>query len=68
MKENNCIKNLRDSIQTARELSKWRKCGCMKESLKTMKNELLKTRKDEFLELLSELETSIKKMETIEYT
>lgn len=68
MKENNCIKNLRDSIQTARELSKCRKCGCMKESLKTMKNELLKTGKDEFLELLSELEISIKKMETIEYT
>lgn len=36
-------------------------------TLETMKNELLETKNDDFSELLSEVENSIKKMENIEY-
>lgn len=68
MEENISIKNIKKSIQASMELPKCRKCGCMKESLETMKSELLNTKNDDFWELLSEIENSIGKMETIKYT
>lgn len=50
------------------ELPKCRKCGCMKESLEAMKNELLKDNNNDFSGLLNEVESSIEKMEPIKYT
>ncbi|WP_248484445.1 hypothetical protein [Tepidibacter aestuarii] len=68
MEKNNPIKSIKENIQMAMELLKCRKCGCMKETLKTMKNEILKIKNNNFLEFLNELENSIQKMESIEYT
>ncbi len=68
MKENISIKSIKESIQTDIELPKRRKCGCMKESLENMKNELLNTKKNELSELLNEVKNSINKMEPTKYT
>ncbi len=68
MEEKNSIKNIKENIQRAMELPKCRKCGCMKESLETMKNELLKTKNNDISELLKEVENSIEKMEPTKYT
>lgn len=67
MRENNYINDISEIIQKSMELSKCRKCGCMKDTLETMMNELLKTKNDDFSEILNEVENSIKKMETIKY-
>lgn len=68
MQENNSIKSINDSIQAAMELPKCRKCGCMKESLKTIKNELLKVESNDASKLLNQVKSSIEKMEPIKYT
>lgn len=68
MEENNSIKSIKESIQEAMELPKCRKCGCMKESLETIKNELLKAKDNDISELLNEVERSIERMEPAKYT
>lgn len=68
MEENNSIKNVKEKIEAAMELSKCRKCGCMKESLVTIKSELLKDENNHICELLSLLENSLEKMESTKYT
>ena len=68
MEENNYIKNVKESIQVAMQLPKCRKCGCMKESIETMKDELLGAKNVTFAELLNEVENSIEKMEPLKYT
>lgn len=68
MEENNDIRNVVASIQSAMELPKCRKCGCMKESLETMKSKLLKSKNNNLSELLNQVEISIEKMESIKYT
>lgn len=66
--QNYSLCKLQEDIQKAMELSKCRKCECMKESLETIKNELLKTKNNEFSELLLKLEISLEKVEPSEYT
>lgn len=68
MEEDNFIKGIKESIQEAMELPKCRKCGCMKESLETMKNELLKAKNNDISELLNEVERSIERMDPTKYT
>lgn len=68
MEEINSIKGIQEKLQTAMVLPKCRKCGCMEETLKTMKTELTKTKDDDLSELLSEVENSQGKMEPTEYT
>lgn len=62
------LKALTNSIYTSMELSKCRKCGCMKESLDTMKRELTKAGKQEFPELSDALEHALITMEASEYS
>ena len=68
MAENSSIKSNIENIEMAMKFSKCRKCGCMKESLETMKNKLLETKNNDFSELLNEVENSIGEMESIKYT
>lgn len=68
MEKDRHIKNVKETIQTAMQLSKCRKCGCMKESLEIIKDQLLKDEDNGLLELLSIVEDSIENMEQIEYT
>lgn len=62
------IEMFKETIQTAIQLSKCRKCGCMKESLETIKDQLSKDENNDFLELLSLVKKSIDNMEESEYT
>jgi len=68
MEEINSIKGIKESLQKAMELPKCKKCGCMKETLETMKTGLSKTKNDDISDLLNEVENSIDKMESLKYT
>lgn len=68
MVEINSIEGIKESLQKAMELPKCRKCGCMEETLKTMKTELLKTHNDDISELLNEVKNSIDKLEPVQYS
>ncbi len=68
MDEISSIKGIEEKLQTAMGLPKCRKCGCMEETLKTIKAQLSKTMDGDFSELLSEVENSIRKMEPTAYT
>lgn len=68
MDEISSIKGIEETLQKAMGLPKCRKCGCMEETLKTMKAQLSKTMDGDFSELLNEVENSIRKMEPTEYT
>lgn len=59
--------DLKEMIQTAMELSKCRKCGCMKESIQTIESQLPKDN-DKFTGLLCVAQSSLEKMEEIKYT
>ena len=68
MKEFDAIKGIKESLQKAIELPKCRKCGCMEETLKTMKTELSRANNDDYSELLYEVKNSIEKIEPTQYT
>jgi len=68
MEEKTSIKRIKEVIQAAMALPKCRVCGCMKKSLETVKSELSKIKGLEVVELLTNLESAIEKMEPIQYT
>lgn len=61
------LENVKKIIKKSMELSKCRKCECMKESLGSIKNALLNNKENNTLELLKEVEKSLDKFENIEY-
>lgn len=68
MEEYNSFKSIIKNLQKAIELPKCKKCGCMKETLETMKSELSNNKSNATSELLNEVENSIEKMESVNYT
>ena len=68
MKMDHSVKGLIEGLHTAIELPKCRVCGCMKESLVTMRQELLKSRDWESSELLPEVESALAKTQMQKYT
>jgi len=61
------LKNVKKIIKKSMELSKCRKCECMKESLESIKNALSNNKENDTLELLKEVEKSLDKLENTEY-
>ncbi len=68
MDKNIQITKLKETIQTASQLLKCRKCACMKESLETIKNQLSKNGSNDFFDLQNLVKESIRLMEPSEYT
>lgn len=61
------LENVKKIIKKSMGFSKCRKCECMKESLESIKNALLKNKENNILELLKEVEKSLDKLENTEY-
>ena len=59
--------NIQESIQKAMALAKCRKCGCLQGSLEDIKTKLYED-KAAFSSLFNVAESSLEKMEPIEYT
>ena len=68
MVEKNLVYSFKELIETSMELQKCRKCGCMGETLKTVKDQLSKNESDETRELLIPIQNFIEKMKSIEYS
>jgi len=61
------VLNIQDSVQKGMLLAKCRKCGCLQESLKDIKAKLY-AKQAAFSSLFNVAESSLEKMEPIEYT
>ena len=67
MGQSKAVLNIQEDIQKAMAMLKCRKCGCLQESLTDVKSKLSKD-KAAFRRLFNVTESSLKKMEPIEYT
>lgn len=68
MVRSDSIETLYSQLQKVTELSKCKKCGCMKKTLETIIPSLSLFEVDEVSRLLELAKTSLSKMEPIEYT
>lgn len=62
------VETLYSQLQEASELSKCKKCGCMKETLEAIIPSLSLTKVEKASQLLELAKTSLSKMEPTEYT
>lgn len=68
MEGNKSIASLINSVLTAGDLPKCRKCGCMKETLETINKELLNRKDSGSAELAKAVKSALGKSEPIRYT
>lgn len=68
MEKGNALTSIKEIIQKSVALLKCKKCGCLRESLDGAKAALLASYRDDFSELLTEVEAAINKIEPSEYT
>lgn len=67
-RDNNSIDSIIEIIKKSREFTKCKKCACMQESLKSIKDAVTKNSQEGLLDLLNEVETSIQQLESAEYS